>query len=579
MTLKIKLTLIALGIAIITSAITWLNGQNTAAAIKNTHESIKIDESNQIQNQARSFFNQFLSASRAIDQQANFIAQLGEFGNKDLVGLLNATSSKLYEFAVYSADDSTLYRFNKPSQANKYYGLENTILNQIKSPSLRTAIHNYQGEHALIQSSGIVKEELVSGVILSILPLNQTLVDYLAQLTGADFKLSIGNKSYVSNSGIDFSKGEVIELPIKTNVNVSILFVNSLKTDKLIEEDTSYIGTYAIIGMMVGLILLVFFISQSYTNQVQSMAKASEDAENALQLAAALKNLTLNTELNNLVQNITGLITEQNNQNRQLQNKAKQLEHSLKDLKSEKKALLDERDSAVKAPKTKSEFLSRMGDEITTPMKTLSNMLHLLSEYKLDDEPKELLNISRRSANTLINNLNNILDFSKLDAGLLKLYKDNFEVKKLLEDIVKEYSPHADAKTLILTSKISHNVPDTIYNDPKRVKQILKNLLGNAIRFTKDGEVCLLCDLVTEEEGQEHLRFAVKDSGVGIPEEAQKGLFDSLEQRTKLTNSSFAGRLRLIVSKKLSELMGGTIGVVSEQQKGSEFWFTIQTKK
>jgi signal transduction histidine kinase len=215
-----------------------------------------------------------------------------------------------------------------------------------------------------------------------------------------------------------------------------------------------------------------------------------------------------------------------------------------------------------------------MGDEITTPMKTLSSMLHLLSEYNLPEEPRELLNIARRSANTLINNLNNILDFSKLDANLLKLQKSDFEIRQLFDEVTSEYTPHAESKSLKLSSYVSPEVPDAIFNDSRRVRQIIKNLLGNAIRFTKEGEVKLTCDLVMQNSVQ-FLRITVSDTGVGIPKEAQKGLFDSLEQKTKLTNSSFAGRLRLIVSKKLAELMGGTIGVESEPQRGSTFWFTI----
>ena len=161
---------------------------------------------------------------------------------------------------------------------------------------------------------------------------------------------------------------------------------------------------------------------------------------------------------------------------------------------------------------------------------------------------------------------------------MLKLYKNDFDVRQLIEETISEYTPHAKSKSLQLSCNIANEVPEHIYNDSKRVKQILKNLLGNAIRFTKDGEVSVYCDLVME-QSVEYLRLTIQDSGVGIPEEAQRGLFDSLEQRTKLTNSSFAGRLRLIVSKKLSELMGGNIGVNSEPKKGSRFWFTVSLHK
>ncbi len=261
-------------------------------------------------------------------------------------------------------------------------------------------------------------------------------------------------------------------------------------------------------------------------------------------------------------------------QKKSLALEVRKLQESQEELIKAKTNIEQELDTAVAAPKLKSEFLSRMGDEITTPMKSVVSMLKLLSEYPFDPEPKQLLNIAKRSTRTLVNNLNNILDFSKLDAGMLKLKKKDFSVRQVVDELASELSHFANEKDLSLMASCSPDMPEVIKADEYRVKQILRNLLGNAVRFTKQGEVSLYADTI-ENNGKKLLRFTISDSGIGISPQAQKELFDSLQQTTKLTNSSFAGRIRLIVSKQLAELMGGEIGVISEVGKGSQFWFTV----
>ncbi|MEP2302662.1 MAG: ATP-binding protein, partial [Kangiellaceae bacterium] len=255
----------------------------------------------------------------------------------------------------------------------------------------------------------------------------------------------------------------------------------------------------------------------------------------------------------------------------------RKLQESQDLLQKVKTNIESERDTAVAAPRLKSEFLSRMGDEITTPMKSVVSMLKLLSEYPFDPEPKQLLTIAKRSTRTLVNNLNNILDFSKLDAQMLRLKPKQFSVRELVDELSSELSHFANEKGLSLQASSAPEMPELLTADEYRIKQILRNLLGNAIRFTKSGEVSLYADL-TAKAGSKLLRFTISDTGIGIAPAAQKELFDSLEQTTKLSNSSFTGRLRLIVSKRLAELMGGEIGVISEVGEGSQFWFTVAYK-
>ncbi len=355
---------------------------------------------------------------------------------------------------------------------------------------------------------------------------------------------------------------------------------------RLVAKNSASVGgSLWMIALAIIIVLGALFFVWQQIQKIQSSLQILNQTLNIdLPIAEQIKRLTAVQNSNGDMallecsQAIRTRLEQLSQQKKALAIDVRKLQESQELLQQVKSNIESERDTAVAAPRLKSEFLSRMGDEITTPMKSVVSMLKLLSEYPFDPEPRQLLTIAKRSTRTLVNNLNNILDFSKLDANMLRLKPKKFSVRELVDELSSELSHFANEKGLSLQASSAPDMPELVTADEYRIKQILRNLLGNAIRFTKTGEVSLYADL-TAKAGDKLLRFTISDTGIGISPAAQKELFDSLEQTTKLSNSSFTGRLRLIVSKRLAELMGGEIGVVSEVGEGSQFWFTVAYKE
>ena len=239
--------------------------------------------------------------------------------------------------------------------------------------------------------------------------------------------------------------------------------------------------------------------------------------------------------------------------------------------------LTEAKEAAERASRVKGEFLANMSHEVRTPLSAIVGMAEIGRDTVADDDVAHIFRTILSEAGGLMNVLNTVLDFSKLEAGKLALEALPFNLRYLVEDTAAGFALQAQRKGLELITAIRPRAPENLIGDPGRLRQILVNLLGNAIKFTDQGEVSVLADLVRQDENGVLLRFEILDTGIGIPADRQEAVFESFTQMDGSTSRTHGGTgLGTTIAKNLAEMMDGSMGLKSAPDQGSLFWFTAR---
>lgn len=252
------------------------------------------------------------------------------------------------------------------------------------------------------------------------------------------------------------------------------------------------------------------------------------------------------------------------------------LKTEIEHVKQMETELTEARDRAEKMSAAKGEFLANMSHEIRTPMNGVIGTLQLLEDTKLDDSQIEYVRTAHKSADALLTILNDILDLSKIEAGKLDIEIIQFDFREVISDLVTLHALKAEQKGVILRSDIDEALPQKIKGDPTRLRQVLMNLISNAMKFTHKGEICVHLRVIHANDETVSCRVEVQDSGIGIDDDAQQKLFTAFSQADGSTTRKYGGTgLGLAIVRQLIGLMYGEIGVDSKQGIGSTFWFVV----
>jgi two-component system sensor histidine kinase/response regulator len=252
------------------------------------------------------------------------------------------------------------------------------------------------------------------------------------------------------------------------------------------------------------------------------------------------------------------------------------VDHRTRILTKQHEELVIAREEAMKASRMKSEFVANMSHEIRTPMNGILGMAELMAGTKLTDQQQRYLSTITNSGNTLLMIINDILDFSKIEAGKMSFESIEFDPVQIVDETIALFAKSSSAKGLELISNVHTNVPQRITGDPLRIRQILTNLIGNAVKFTNSGAVLVSLKIVQCQAGNAGVAFSVQDTGIGISKEDQEKLFRPFIQADSSTTRQYGGTgLGLVISRSLAQMMGGFFTVDSEPGKGSTFSFAV----
>ncbi len=357
------------------------------------------------------------------------------------------------------------------------------------------------------------------------------------------------------------------------------LIVGALTSHTVIDQQAQGFGQRLVVGVMLLVVILSIAMAimagfllrpiQSLTDAANRIAAGEEDIN--------IPVFDRQDELGMLAKSFNTMLAHLNESRHDLQELAESLEEQVRERTLDLKEALEK---AKVSARIKSEFLATMSHEIRTPMNGVIGMLDLLDKSDLNKEQQHHLNLARNSANALLNLINDILDFSKVEAGKLDLEEIEFDLRSMLGDFSESIAVQAQKKNLEVVLDLTYVEYSMVLGDPGRIRQILTNLVGNAIKFTEQGEIIIQVELKPAPElnkpGQLEMICRIIDTGIGIPADKIPYLFDSFSQVDSSTTRKYGGTgLGLAIVQKITELMGGEVTVSSTESKGSCFEFNL----